>query len=186
MPTGVLTDNLEAGEYVLGVNLETPPYAHDWYDKRSTLPRSYYPGVFRRADASTLKLQAGQNATDLQFRLPPPPAHITVKGTVAASDGSPAEALVSLIDLEYEHEQAQVDTVRAAPDGSFSIEAIEGRRYALVAQLKRDGRIQHTGLIEISRNATEGLHLILSADDAKDACEVCSRYRLWQSPLWKQ
>jgi Carboxypeptidase regulatory-like domain len=180
------SDNISAGEYVLGVNFETPPYAHDWYDKRSPLPRSYYPGVLRRTDASIVKVQAGQDATDLQFRLPPSPAHLTVKGTVAGSDGSLVEALVSLIDLEYDREHAQVDTVQAAPDGRFSIEAIEGRPYAVFAQLNRDGRIQHTGLIEISGKATEGLHLVLTANDAEDACEVCNRYRLGQSPLWKK
>lgn len=52
---------LEAGEYVLGINLDKP----NRY-RRTT----YYPGVTSRSEARTVKLEGGQNVDDLQFLLP--------------------------------------------------------------------------------------------------------------------
>ena len=93
--------NLEMGRYVLGVNLENPPYAHDWYDKRSRLPRAYYAGVTDRDQAAVVTLQGGQNVDELEFRLPPSPHVLTLRGNVVLPDRSPVQAYVSLIDLEY-------------------------------------------------------------------------------------
>jgi tissue inhibitor of metalloproteinase len=177
---------LEMGQYVLGVNLEDPPGKHDWYGKRVPYSSSYYPGVATASDARIVKLEAGpnQNIDGLEFRLPPNPAPMVVRGNAMLPNGSPARAIVSLLDLAYPGDKAQVDTVRTNPDGSFSISGVEGRPYAILAQARRDGRIQHSELTAIVPNTARPFRLVLSNDDSPESCEVCKRFQIWESPLW--
>jgi len=177
-------DLLEMGEYVLGINTKSPPNARDWYGKRVPFARSFYPGVTDRVQAGVVKLQGGQNADDLEFRLPPTPSSRIIRGVVVLANGSPARALVSLVDLEYPGEKAQVDTVETDSNGGFSITGAEGRPYALLAQTEHNGRIQHSGLIDIGANVAEPWRLVLSRDDSRETCEVCASFKIWQSPLW--
>src|SRR5262249_17757150 len=122
-------DNLEMGQYVLGFNLRTPPYAHDWYGKRVPYDRSFYPGVADRSKATIVTLESSRDVNGLEFRLPPVLNPVIIRGRVIAQDGSPVRATVSLLDLDYLGETAQVDTVRTSADGIFGIQGAEGRRY---------------------------------------------------------
>ena len=177
-------DNLEIGEYILGVNLTTPPFAHDWYDKRSPLARSYYPGVADRSQAAVVTLERGRNREDLTIHLPPSPRTLPFNGQVALDNGSPVRALVSLFDLDYPGEAAQVDTVLSGIDGRFVIQGVEGRRYGIFAKAGRGGQIRYSNMLELGDNNTPPLRLVLSHDARSEPCKVCAHYKIWQSPLW--
>jgi hypothetical protein len=60
---------LEAGKYVLGINLASS--GRDFLDNPRRYPRIYYPGVTNRGDTRPVELEGGQNIDDLQFLLPP-------------------------------------------------------------------------------------------------------------------
>jgi hypothetical protein len=171
---------LPMGEYLLGVNLRSPPNKRDWYGKRAPFERSFFPGVTVRNEARILKLQAGQNIEELVFQLPPRPNVRTIHGRAVFPDGSPATAVVALLDLDYPGDEAQVEAVLTDRDGGFWVAGIEGRPYALLATGKYKGRLVHSGFTEISPDVKELVRLVLS----RESCEICSRFQIWRSPLW--
>jgi hypothetical protein len=59
---------LEAGRYVLGINLTSS--GRDFLGIPSRYPRIHYPGVTNRVEARPVELEGGQNVDDLQFLLP--------------------------------------------------------------------------------------------------------------------
>lgn len=127
---------LEAGEYILGVNLKEPVNKRSWYGNRVPYAASYYPGVTDHDRAQVLKLEPGQNLEGIEFRLPPNPAAVTFRGKVMARR-SRERTLIALIDPEFPKEKSQVDAVVVAADGSFELTGVEGRRYILVAHLEK-------------------------------------------------
>ncbi len=178
-------DNLEMGEYILGVNLASPPDAHDWYGKRLPFPRSYYPGVTDRRQAAIVRLQNSKNIDDLEFHLPPVPNPMIIQGRAELPDGSPVQAFVSLLDLEYPGDTAQVDTVLADVNGSFSLQGLAGRKYGILAQTEQDGIVRHSAVVYATGDPATDIRLILSQSERSETCEVCARYKIWQSPLWQ-
>jgi hypothetical protein len=116
---------LDAGEDVLGVNLDVPPGVSNPY---STL---YYPGVPDRASANVLSIGAG-GAPELEspFVLPPALPTRTLSVSVKCRDGSvppilSVEAVASDRSSPVEHEFSRdpgTATIRLLRDVAYDIE----------------------------------------------------------------
>jgi len=179
---------LEAGEYILGVNLNEPANKRGWYGKRVPYARSYYPGVTDRDRAQVLKLEPGQSLEGIEFRLPPTQAPVTFRGKVIARR-SRDTTVVALIDPEFSKEKSQVDAVAVAADGSFELIGVEGRRYILVAHSENaviGRRHLHSPIVDLLPGPQEPVELSLSDDVPEDDCEVCKRFSIHLSPLWDE
>jgi hypothetical protein len=168
--------SLEAGDYVLGLNLKSPPNARDWDGKRVPYARSYYPGVTDRAIAQVIHLQPGQNIDNLEFRVPPTPHPLTVTGTVVWANGLPAKADVLLMDLGYPEESSQVDSARTKSDGRFSLTGAEGRSYVLFAHVTGCTYHFHSEALDLSPGDDKPIRLELSEKGSADACTICKRF----------
>ena len=167
---------LEAGDYVLGLNLESPPNAHDDYRKRVPYSRSYYPGVTDRARAQVLHLDAGQNIENLEFQLPPTPQPLTVTGTAVWPSGLLAKADVLLMDLDYPEERRQVDSARTKSDGRFSVTGVTGRPYVLFAHIRGRNYHFHSEVLDLSGTDHKPIRLELSEKEPDDDCRICKRF----------
>ncbi|HEY6392553.1 MAG TPA: carboxypeptidase-like regulatory domain-containing protein, partial [Bryobacteraceae bacterium] len=172
---------LEAGDYVLGFNLKSPPNARDWSGNRVPYPRSYYPGVADRAAAQVLHLEPGQKIENLEFRLPPTPRPLTVTGTVVWPSGSPAKADVMLMDLGYPRESSQVDSTRTKSDGRFSLTGVEGRPYVLFAHIDERDYHFHSEALDLDRADDKPIRLELLEKEPDDACKICKRFTHFSS-----
>jgi hypothetical protein len=170
---------LEAGNYVLGLNLESPPNARSWDGKRVPYSRSYYPGVTDRAAAQVLHLEPGQEIENLEFRLPPTPQPLTVTGTVVWPSGSHAKADVLLMDLGYPQEFSRVDFTRTKSDGRFSLTGVEGRTYALFAHIRGRNYHFHSEALDLSGTDDKPIRLELLEKEPDDACKICKRFTLF-------
>jgi 5-hydroxyisourate hydrolase-like protein (transthyretin family) len=167
---------LEAGDYVLGLNLESPPNARDYYGKRVPYSRSYYPGVTDRANAQVLHLEPGQIIENLEFKLPAAPQPLTLTGTVVWPSGSPAKADVMLMDLGYSQESSQVDSARTKSDGRFTITGVQGRPYILFAHISGRNYHFHSEALDMAQTDDKPIRLELLEKEPDDACKICKRF----------
>lgn len=165
---------LPAGEYVIGFNIDKPPNARDWYGNRTPYPPSYYPGVTKREDAQVLRLRGGERIEDLEYRVPRAGKELVISGVVVWPDGSPANSVVWLVDLDFPPDTCKVDRTATA-GGRFSLAGVEGRRYAVFAHVKGQERHLHSEIVE-APPAGQPIRLILSALSFERECEICRRF----------
>ena len=167
---------LDGGDYVLGLNLESPPNARGWEGKRVPYARSYYPGVTDRPRAQVLHLEPGQEIENLEFKLPPAPQPLTVTGTVIGPSGSPAKADVMLMDLDYPEASSQVDSTRTKSDGRFSLTGVVGRSYVLFAHIRGRNYHFHSEALDLARADDKPIRLDLLEKEPYDNCKICKRF----------
>lgn len=91
---------------------------------------TYYPGTPRPSDAVPVVLAAGDERTNIDFRVEPVTT-LRVEGTVSTSDGQvPADATVILMPPPGSGNPI-VMTARVAPDGRFAIANVPPGAYVL-------------------------------------------------------
>lgn len=116
------------GDYFLGVRLlsysvgEMPPY-----------PRTYYPGVTTREQASRVSVREGEWVRDLELRLPPRRVAHAVRGLVVWADGRPAPGANIYLSVQEEEETTLHTTLRADENGQFTLSVYEGLTYKVSA-----------------------------------------------------
>jgi hypothetical protein len=164
--------NLPAGEYVVCTLMPT--------DAEDAASRVCLGDVFRRKEAKSVKVAAGETATGIDIEIPLSGLH-TVAGNVAALvDGHPiAHGAVRLL---YADDREKARETALQDDGSFSVEYVQEGKYILqisgahdeeqnvpggghgddskptITHIYADKEISMTVL-----NDTEGINLTLSA-----------------------
>ncbi|HEY0082456.1 MAG TPA: hypothetical protein VGB61_06680 [Pyrinomonadaceae bacterium] len=156
------------GDYVLGVRLldssgsELPPY-----------PRTYYPGVMSKAQASVVSVKEGEKVRELELRLPPRLAAYAVDGLVVWADGRPAPGVNVYAFLEEEGERSSHASLRADERGRFTLKVYEGLSYKVSAHPPdATGANAHSGWVEVPPPGAQPVKLVLPiirGDKAKTA-----------------
>jgi hypothetical protein len=127
----------------------------------------------------------GQKIEDLEFRLPHP-AQTAITGTVHWLNGSPAQATVSLRDLDYPEEGSQVDAAETKADGAFSMTGAEGRPYVVFAHVEIGDQHFHSALVEVHPMGGKPIHLLITSKEATGDCAICKRFKTFgPMPNWK-
>ena len=116
------------GDYLLGVRLlsssgdEVLPY-----------PRTYFPGVGKKAQAGVVSVREGARRRDVELVLPPRLAEYTVEGSVIWADGRPAPGVNIYLELQEEGELAALRSLRADERGRFTLKVYQGLTYKVSA-----------------------------------------------------
>ncbi len=125
------------GEYLLFFELQSADS-----EKRKNY---YYPGTFRRAEATTLRVKLGEKVEGLEFRLPEGFNVGTVEGQVVWKDGEPAAGVEVLLlcprSASPEGFVVEYSPTRTLTDvqGRFRLEGFKGETYWLEARSPREG-----------------------------------------------
>jgi len=163
--------NLPAGEYTVCTLIPT--------DLEEAASRICLGDVFRRKDAKTVKVAAGETAGDTDIEIPLSGLH-TVSGTVTAqADGHPIPH--GAMRLLYADDRERARELPLLDDGSFSFEYVPEGKYILQATGAQDeeqvitepGSLRpETHIVRIYAdkeiplnilNDTEGINLAMSA-----------------------
>jgi hypothetical protein len=132
-----------------------------------------------------LRLEAGQKIEKLEFRVPPRSPQIVLAGEVVWPDGSPAEASVWLVDLDFPAESCQVDFAQTKADGHFSLVGLEERHYAVFAHTEESEQHTYSPVLEKPELEGRAIRLVLSNKTSSEDCRICKRFtHLFASPLW--
>lgn len=115
------------GDYLLGVRIlgsagEAVPY-----------PRTYFPGVVSKEEATVLKVKEGERATGLELRLPAQLSEYEVAGTVVWEDGRPAPGAFVYVSLQEEGGVGGMKPAQADERGRFVLKVYEGQNYRMSA-----------------------------------------------------
>lgn len=103
-------------------------------------PKTYYPGVKDRSEATVITISEGQRIELNELMLPARFIERTLNGTVVDSDGTPeAGAVVWLKERQYEDSDMPYRR-ETDSEGRFSYTVYEGIKYSLNANVEVDGR----------------------------------------------
>jgi hypothetical protein len=118
---------LPPGKYMLG--FIGPP---SW---RSPYMNAYHATAFKAIDAQVLTLSEGQKLSEINLRLSPPVAMISLRGVVLDRAGKPtSDASIDVLDVETgDGVDTPPDSWHTASNGSFEIRVPRGRKYSLTA-----------------------------------------------------
>jgi hypothetical protein len=96
-------------------------------------PRTYYPGVAFKSQASVISVKEGEHLSDIVLRLPPPLSEYSLQGFVVWSDGRPAPNEYIYLGLLEEGESSGTKTLQADERGHFTLKVYEGLNYKVSA-----------------------------------------------------
>lgn len=148
---------LQPGSYLLGINLRWAP------DEKNPYPKSFYPGVKTRTEASLLTVGEGERLKGYDMTLPPRLRERQVNVTVVWPDGKPAgEAGVSYSMTDAKSFGARVET---NDQGVAVLTLFENHNYLVYANGRRSEKAFHTPPVEVLvDNTLKPLKLILSKE----------------------
>lgn len=114
-------DDLEAGEYIVCAMMPL--------DSEEVAPRVCLGNVFRRKNASTVKLNDGETVSDTDIEIPLSGLHTVAGQLEVAADGHPpSQATVTLL---YDEDRSPARKMAADKDGSFEFEYVPEDNYIL-------------------------------------------------------
>jgi hypothetical protein len=122
------------GDYLLGFRITSNPNATSPY------PRTYYPGVPLKAQATIITVKEGDTVKNLELRLPPPLATYEVEGTVVWPDGQPAPLSAIYLALNEENDSIPMSSPPTDQFGRFTLKLFEGLDYKVSAFMSRPNR----------------------------------------------
>jgi hypothetical protein len=123
---------LDPGEYLLGITLFNPPRSDSPY------PKTFYPGVNTADQATRLRVEAAQEVSGIEFRLPPKLISTSVNIEVTLADGRPFPyAGVSVNDTDF---NGPPWTGQADANGRAVADVFAGRTYAVSAVVSTPGQ----------------------------------------------
>jgi hypothetical protein len=124
--------NLSAGEYIVCALL---PVESD-----EIAPRICLGNVFRRKDAATLKVQAGESANGADIVVPLTGLHTVAGRVTVLSDGhAPDHATIRLL---YADDREKAREIKDLDEGSFSFPYVPEGKYILEVADANDGEQQ--------------------------------------------
>jgi hypothetical protein len=116
------------GEYLLGFRIMSGPY-----QESPPYPRTYYPGVASKAEATIVSLKEGERLSDLELRLPQALTEQTIEGAVMWADGRAAPGASVFVSLYEEGEMSDSRSLQADERGLFTLKLHEGLTYRVSA-----------------------------------------------------
>jgi hypothetical protein len=146
------------GDYLLGFRIlgsaggEIPPY-----------PRTYYPGVVLKSQASMISVKEGENLLNLELRLPPRLIEYEVEGYVVWSDGRPSPGVSITLSMWEHGEFTASQSFLADERGRFKLKVYEGVNYAVSAYpLNASGPEPQSKWVEVpTTSGGEPIRLVL-------------------------
>jgi hypothetical protein len=173
---GFLVEGVPPGEYLLFVEMQGADYKQN--------KNYYYPGTFRKEEATTVRVGLGEKVEGLEFRLPEGLKVVAVEGQIVWKDGRPAaEVEVMLLcpqgagpdGLAVEFSPP---TTRTDQQGRFRLEGFTAQTYWLEARGSAEGDKKgehvemHSRPRKLSPSAeTKDLKLVLSEKGSHGGCE---------------
>jgi hypothetical protein len=132
---------VQPGSYLLGFNLTWAP------DKDHPYPKTFYPGVKTRAEASLLTVGEGEQLKGYDMTLPPRLHERHLKVTVVWPDGKPAAG----VDVAFEVNEATDNGQRVESDaqGTALLSLFENHYYIIYAQAERGEKQFYSRPIEV-------------------------------------
>ena len=135
-------EGLSTGRYVLVVN----PSGRA--DSDSPFPRTFFPGVTARADATAIAVEAGRETAVRDFDLPQAFEQVVIRGVVVDKTGKPwPKAWVRVAEVVSERgqeswpdlQQTWLGVMEADGEGRFSFTVLAGKPYEVDAALHIPG-----------------------------------------------
>ena len=117
------------GSYLLGFNTE-----QNSSNGLPVYPRAFLPGVTARLQAEVIELGPGQRVTTADFVVPEAIPFTTIVGTVLEQDGRFAAGVNVYLKADSDAGRLIGPAVVTGIDGRFSLAAVEGQSYRVLAE----------------------------------------------------
>jgi protocatechuate 3,4-dioxygenase beta subunit len=126
-------DGVPPGRYILGIGIAAAPTKHTPYSK------IYYPKGNFPSQTNIIEIAKGQKLNELNLRLEPRLKAATITGVVVDENGKPVAGVdVDLYDFEDPDYPLFGVDVKTDPEGRFTMDCFEGRRYLVHAWKPQD------------------------------------------------
>ena len=148
---------VQPGSYLLGFNLRWAP------DKDDPYPKTFYPNVKTRAEASLITIGEGEKLKGYDMTLPSRLNERQLKVSVVWPDGRPAAG----VDVDFEMNEATSlgERIKTDEKGTAIIKLFERHYYLIYANAERNNRSVHSTPIEVFVNDNlKPVKLVLSKD----------------------
>ena len=146
---------VQPGSYLLGFNLTWAPDNDDPY------PKTFYPGVKTRSEASLITVGEGEQLKGYDMTLPPRLLERQLKVTVVWPDGKPAAGVN--VDLEINEATNPSRQIATDESGTALVSVFENHYYIIYAQGERAEKPFHSPPIELLVDKTlKPIKLVLS------------------------
>lgn len=149
---------VQPGTYLLGFNLKWAP------DKDDPYPKTFYPGVKTREEASMLTVGEGEALKGYNLTLPPRLRRRELKVTVVWPDGKAASGVE--VDFAVNEATSLGERIKTETNGTAVLSLFEKHPYIIFAQAERGEEKQfHSPPIEIFVDDNlKPVKLVLSKD----------------------
>ncbi len=133
---------VQPGSYLLGFNLKWAP------DKDDPYPKTFYPGVKTRWEASLISVSEGENLKGYDMTLPPRLHEHQLKVTVVWPDGSPA------VNVAVDYQMNEAWTIRERSrktdeKGTVILSLFENYYYIIYADTERKNKETYSPPIKV-------------------------------------
>ena len=162
-------ERIAPGRYLLGINIGSVP------DAGAPYPRTFYPGVTDRAQATVIEVGWGRQFKGMNIQLPPRLIEYTVRGVVVWPDGRPAAKATVYVE-DVKHPGWCVNGCGSETDalGQFTLRGFAGHTYRVNAnsflQAPENSVRAEPPTITLDGNV-DGIRLILSQPEKNDSEE---------------
>jgi hypothetical protein len=123
------------GSYLLGFNTE-----QNSSNGLAAYPRAFLPGVTARMQAELIQLGPGQRVSTTDFVVPETIPFTTIVGTVLEQDGRLVAGANVYLKADSDAGRLIGGAVITGSDGRFSLAAVEGQTYRIVAERVEPGQ----------------------------------------------
>jgi len=149
--------NVQPGSYLLGFNLKWAP------DKDDPYPKTFYPGVKTRAEASLITVGEGEKLKGYDMTLPPRLTERKLKVEVVWPDGRPAVGVT--VTYEPSEGTSTGEQIEVTPKGASLFTLFENRHYIIYASAERNNKNFYSTPIEVFVDKTvKPLRLVLAKE----------------------
>src|SRR6185369_11350554 len=148
---------VQPGSYLLGFNLTWAP------DKDDPYPKTFYPGVKTRAEASLITVGEGEKLKGYDMTLPPRLTERKLKVEVVWPDGRPAVGVT--VTYEPSEGTSTGEQIEVTPKGASLFTLFENRHYIIYASAERNNKNFYSTPIEVFVDKTvKPLRLVLAKE----------------------
>jgi 5-hydroxyisourate hydrolase-like protein (transthyretin family) len=121
-------DKIAPGRYLLGINITSSP------TRKHPYPRTFYPGVTERSQATVINIALGQKLADINIQLSTKLNERRVQGFAVWPDGRPAANVdIHLEDVNRPGWCVNECGTKTDAQGRFTLQGFEGYTYVVQA-----------------------------------------------------
>jgi hypothetical protein len=148
---------VQPGSYLLGFNLKWAP------DEKDPYPKTFYPGVKTRSEASLIALGEGEKLKGYDMTLPSRLSQRKLKVSVVWPDGRPAVG--ASVDFEVNGAASLGQRVETDAKGNATITLFHEHHYIILANAEHNERDVHSQAIEVFVDANlKPMRLVLDKE----------------------